>query len=178
MKFKIIAALICLISYSVTAQTFNSKSQPANAITPTSVYGHQPYNYLTGTICAIVTGTVTPVATGKRDTLTNTDTGYVQFSMGGGYDLLFDFAVTKISGTVAGTSLLQGSIDNATWHTLTGNTTYCAGCQGASATVTDASAHYQWYIPNNGTNYPYYQIRTITSGTMTATYSSTLGYKN
>ena len=178
-KILIIIAILGFIMPTY-AQVFNTKSEPTNILNATGPYGHQAVNYSTGTICAVVNNTVTPVASGKKDTLSNTDTGYVQFTLQSGYDFLFDFAVTKITGTVAGTSLLQGSIDNATWHTLTGNTTYCADCQGASCTVTNTAGtkHYQWYIPGHVTNYPYYQIQTITSGTCTASYSGTATYKN
>lgn len=111
------------------------------------------------------------------DTLKNVDTSYVRWSFAGDYNYIFDLSITKLTGTVAGTSLLQGSLDGTTWYTLTGNTTYCASCKGASATITDATAHYQWSLPVGSSAYPYYQIRTITSGTMTATYSGTASIK-
>ncbi len=171
--------LLAILPMFCGAQVFNSKSEPQNPLTPTSVYGKTPVNYLTGNICAVIANTVTPVASGKLDTLSGVDTGYVQFTLNNKFDLLFDFAVTKISGTVAGTSLLQGSLDNATWFTITGSTTYCASCQGASATVTNTTGtkHYQWSLPAAATAYPYYQIQTITSGTMTASYTGTVTYK-
>lgn len=178
---KQLIAILALLAIGITSngQVFTTKATPVNAVQPTSYYGNQSTNYYTGTICAVVANTVTPVSSGKKDTLTNVDTGFVQFVVNPSYNLLFDYTVTKISGTVAGTALLQGSLDNATWFTITGNTTYCAGCQGASATVTNTAGtkHYQWFIPNTATNYPYYQIQVITSGTMTATYAATAVYK-
>ena len=173
------ALLVGSISY---AQTFTGKSTPSNAITSTAGYGHQPINYTTGQVCNITQGTVTPVASGKLDTLWRanaTDTGYLQWTLQGTYNFLFDLAVTKISGTVAGTAILQGSIDSKTWHTLTGIATYCADCSGASATVTNATAHYQWYLSRDATNYPYYQVRYISSDTSGhSSYTGTANWKN
>lgn len=176
----LLAALIA-VSGQIQGQTFNTKSKPNEVVTARGNYGtYAPFSYQTGTICAVISNTVTPVATGKLDTLTNADSGYVQFTNNSNYDFLFDLAVTKISGTVGSTAVLQGSLDNATWFTLTGNTTYCATCQGASATITNTAGtkHYQWYIPHSSTNYPYYQIFCgATSGTYTASYTGTLNYK-
>lgn len=182
---KRILFLVAMVAAMNTgAQVFNGKAEPQNTQNATSFYGKTPINYVTGNICAVVLNTVTPVASGKLDTLGllnpgTADTGYLQFTLNNKFDLLFDFYVTKISGTVAATSLLQGSLDNATWFTLTGNTTYCATCQGASATITNTAGtkHYQWFLPGNATNYPYYQVQTITTGTMTATYGGTGSYK-
>jgi hypothetical protein len=181
-KIKIVLiALLGLIALSSQAQVFNAKPSTAAQIgTPGGPFGTiQQWATINGAICAVITNTVTPVATGKLDTLTNVDTGYVQWTVNNRWDMLFDFYVTKISGTVAGTSLLQGSIDNATWNTLTGNTTALAGGQGASCTVTNTTGtkHYQWFLPAGSVIYPYYQIQTITSGTMTASYGGTVGYK-
>ena len=136
----------------------------------------QPYNSLTGTLYGIHSGTVTAVST---DTLTDVDTGYVRVTFANNYDMVFDFVVTKLSGTVGGTALLQGTIDGVNWHTITGATDFCAGCQGASATITNTagSKHYQWIVPVNALPYPTYQVQIISSGTMTATYSMSAGYK-
>jgi len=179
MKQLILILAVVATCFNSIGQTFNTKTTPTNAIQPTAYYGNQSLNYYTGNICAVVANTVTPVASGKKDTLTNVDTGFVQFAVNPSYNLLFDYTVTKISGTVAGTALLQGSLDNATWFTITGNTTYCATSQGASATITNTAGtkHYQWFIPTTATNYPFYQIQLITSGTMTATYAATAAYK-
>lgn len=182
-NIRIIIALIMLFTCAIPVigdgQVFNTKTAPTPPAGP--VRGNfgavQSFTQQNGTICAILSNTVTPVASGKRDTLSNTDTGYVQFTMNNRFDMLFDLYVTKISGTVAGTSILQGSLDNATWKTITGSTTYSA-TQGASATVTDGTAHYQWSVPvAAGMVYPFYQIRTISTGTMTASYTGTANYK-
>lgn len=164
--------LVFLVAFIATAIT-------AGAQLPRGNYGTlQPTTNAPGRIYAIVSGTVTPVASGVLDTLTNVDTGYVRWTYSNNYNLLFDFTVTKISGTVAGTSLLQGSTDGTNWNTITGATAYCAGCIGASATVTNTAGtkHYQWVVPANSVPYKYWQVQTITSGTMTASYNGTGTY--
>lgn len=190
MKNIVYLLLFLLVATATNAQVFNSKSLPSNPSTGRGTYGtYQAFNYQTGTICTIISNTVTPMpASRAADTLKvpvvnasgyNTDSGYVQFSFNGNYDMVFDLAITKVSGTLAGTAVLQGSTDNATWHTLTGNTTYCTDCIGASATITNTTGtkHYQWYMPHSATTYPYYQLFPLLSGTCTATFTGSAGYK-
>lgn len=188
MKKAIVLILLATLSVVSQAQTFIAQTKPNNKNAVTATRGamgtYQSFNYQSGQICAVISNTVTPVASGKLDTLTNADSGYVQFYncniVNNNLDMMFDFAVTKISGTVASTAVLQGSLDNQTWNTITGNTTYCAGCVGASATITNTAGtkHYQWYLPHSATNYPFYQIFTgATSGTYTASYTGTVNTK-
>lgn len=161
--------LVFLLAFIATAVT-------AGAQLPRGNYGTmQPITRSTGTIYKYTAGTPTVAST---DTLTDVDTGLVRWTFSNGYNLLFDYTVTKLTGTVAGTALLQGSQDGTNWFTITGNTTYCAGCTGASATVTNTagSKKYEWYVPVNATNFKYWQVQTITSGTMTATYSGNAYY--
>jgi hypothetical protein len=180
MKKIIVLIVLAVVSIGSYAQTFTTKTPGKSGSATRGNFGtYQSFGQIPGTICAVTSNTVTPVASGKLDTLTNVDTGYVQFTVPNNLDFTFDFTVTKISGTVAGTALLQGSLDNSTWFTITGNTTYCASCQGASATVTNTTGtkHYQWYVPHSATNYPFYQVQVISSGTMTASYNGTLNTK-
>jgi len=119
---------------------------------------------------------VTPAGVTKaHDTLVNADTGYVVFpSFSNVYDMAFNVTVTPLTGTAAGTVVLQGS-DNSTFTTpwaITGNVTQCASCTGASGTVTTATTTYKWIVPSSP--FQYYRVRVITTGTSTATYSSTL----
>lgn len=166
------------------SQTFNTKPLIAlpNLSTARGTYGtYVGIGYVPANNCTIVTGTVTPVASGHADTLFSpatgivgygTDTGYAQLVYRSKVDKTFDFTVTAISGTLAGTAILQGSYDNTVWYTLTGNTTYCTTCKGASATLSGSgTTDYQWYIPDNAENYPYHQVRAILSGTCTATFN-------
>lgn len=178
----LILLCLCATSFIGGAQTFNSKNAPNAVSGPTrGVYGNmQSYTSQTGVICAIRSNTVTPLASGVLDTLTNVDTGYVQFVFPSQLGFLYDFAVTKITGTVAGQAFLYGSIDNATWHIIRGDTTRCVDCVGYAATVTNTAGtkHYQWVVPaNTAPVYPFYQVGWTTAGTMTASYSGTAKYK-
>lgn len=159
-----------ILILAIIATCFNANAQRGTYGTLT------PISTANGTIYGYVAGVITYKT---ADTLTNVDTGLVRWTFNNAYNLIFDYTVTKLSGTVGGTALLQGSNDNTTWNTITGNTTYCAGCQGASATVTNTAGtkHYQWNIPYSaGVNYKYWQVQVITSGTMTATYSGNVYY--
>lgn len=128
------------------------------------------------------------VKASNKDTLVNADTGYVWFYVNTNYDLTFDLLTTTVSGTVASTSnILYGAVGtnstypaSADWHAVTGVTTYCADCIGASSTtVPGASKHYVWQVPHSaGAQFTQYRIQSIQTGTATATYkgSLTTGY--
>ncbi len=121
-----------------------------------------------------------------KDTLVNGDTGYTYIFVGQGFNMSFDLLTTTVSGTVASTSNILYGVNNnglpltpaqvltADIHAITGNTTYCATCIGASSTtVPGASKHYVWQVPTNaGALFDNYIIRTIQTGTATATYQA------
>ena len=139
--------------------------------------------------------TVTPQGVVKGtgvDTLVNGDTGYVYIWAGQAYDQAFHLITTTVSGTVATTSnilygynnggnkLTAAQIPTVVATAITGNTTYCAGCVGASSTtVPGASKEYIWQIPKScGALFDNYFIRTIQTGTATATYTGTIVTQN
>jgi len=64
--------------------------------------------------------------------------------------------VKKISGTVGGTLVLQGSMDGTEWVTI-----------GSAATVTDASNNYSF---NTTVRYYYFRISWTGTGTMSASF--------
>lgn len=71
------------------------------------------------------------------------------------------FVITKkISGTVAGTLVLQGSPDGSEWVTI-----------GSGASVSDASANYTF---STTVRYQYYRISWTGTGTMSASIKSYL----
>lgn len=152
-----------------------------------SSYGHSPYlkaqpTYKKGY----------PFATflAGLDTLTTTgtpDTNYIQFTLGNCYNRVFDLSVVSLTGTLAGNAVLMGSTsqpmptypNDPSWKVLTGKVTVCAGCVAASATLTGSgTTTYQWHVDNNGDDYNSYQIRSIITGTCTATNTGGMGYKN
>jgi hypothetical protein len=122
----------------------------------------------------------------SADTLANGDTGYVFIWVGNGYDLSFELLTTTLTGTVATTSnilygynnngskLTAAQVPTVTAQAITGVTSTCAGCVGASSTtVPGASKKYTWQLPkSSGSMYDNYFIRTIQTGTCTATYTA------
>lgn len=68
--------------------------------------------------------------------------------------------VKKISGTVGGTLVLQGSMDGTEWVTI-----------GSAATVSDGSANYSF---NTTVRHYYYRISWTGTGTMSASFKSYL----
>lgn len=68
--------------------------------------------------------------------------------------------VTKVSGTVGGTAILQSSIDGATWTARLGDT------------LTLSNVALQWKdIPHDKDRYLFYRVLTTGTGTMSATVS-------
>ena len=131
-----------------------------------------------GTLFKYVAGVITPVASGKLDTLVNADTGLVRWTFNNLYQQNFDYTVTKVTGTVGGTAILQGSNDNSTWYTIVGDTSTCGTCIGAKATITNTAGtkHYVWILPVYKTNFKYWQVQYISTGTMTASYNGITYY--
>jgi hypothetical protein len=139
---------------------------------------------------------VTPQGVAKTaDTLVgagaaNSDTGITFINVTEKRDLAFELTVTTLSGTIASTSnILYGYNNNGakltaaqaaalvvagTAKAITGNTTYCAGCVGASSTtVPGATLKYTWQVPSSsGALYDNFFIAAKQTGTFTATYSA------
>lgn len=177
---KIASFIACMCLFVMAhAQTFRAQTPPPPAAGPTrgTMGTIQAFTSYPGQICAVVVNTVTPVAAGKLDTLVDVDTGYVQWTSANNLARMFEFSFTRISGTAAGTAILQCSKDGTEWKTVTGNTTYVA-TSGASATITGSgTTKYQWNVPAGVLAYPFWQIRAITSGTVTGSYAATMNYE-
>jgi hypothetical protein len=149
----------------------------ADAQTGRGIYGTiQPFTAQPVSTYSVVAGIYIPVP--AVDTY-SVDTTAAQWTFNNNYDMLVDLGITKISGTVAGSAVLQGSIDGVTWYAITGNTTYCAACIGASATITNTAGtkHYQWYVPHSSVGFNKFQLLGVPTGTMSATFAATVKYK-
>lgn len=97
--------------------------------------------------------------TGSADTVTNAEVEYLTLPVKDGYDTaVFGVKLTKISGTVAGTSILEQSMDNINFETATGTDTL------TSTNVTTNIKN--WTLTNPA--FPYYRIKITGSGTMAA----------
>lgn len=93
-------------------------------------------------------------ALGALDTLTNADTTTYTVTVSGAKSTLaFQTNVTKISGTVAGTIKVYGSLDGTNYITTA----------VTIVTVTDASVNYG--ITYTSSPYVKYKVQIITSGT-------------
>lgn len=101
------------------------------------------------------------------DTVTNTATGYVSTLtaiVNPALSTTVQVNIVKISGTVAGTVTLQGSVDNVYWSTATSG----ALAITATYTATDvATQSKNWVIANSP--YKYYRATWTGTGTMSAT---------
>lgn len=130
----------------------------------------------------------TVVAASSNDTLVgagsrNVDTGYAwAFVRDPKKTMTMDVLVTQLTGSITTTShIVYGCYDTgsalltADWEPITGLTTYCAACIGASSTtVPGTSKHYKTVMPANTHNYNFIMARAIHTGTFTATYSGNL----
>lgn len=101
------------------------------------------------------------------DTITNTGTAYLYAKVNGYYGVSIQITVTKISGTVAGTTVLQGSLDGTNWNTITTEDTL---------THTNVSSQgYLWTFVNSP--YLYYRVYSTGSGTMSALITAKIMYR-
>lgn len=113
--------------------------------------------FLAIAVLGMITSTYAQRATLMRltpgDTLTNTDTLYKVITVSAGYSsIAVQPVVTKISGTVAGNVIFQGSLDGSNYQDL--DTLVLSNAATNSAVFAHAP-----------TPYVYYRVRFITSGT-------------
>jgi len=99
-----------------------------------------------------------PVTMTGTATLTNADTVELSQTVKGVYETIsFQPVITKYSGTVAGTVLLQGSVDGTNFVNLNTDT----------LTLTNVTTNTKvWTV--EGSNYYYYKVLAITTGTLSA----------
>ena len=93
------------------------------------------------------------------DTITNSGTGYVGRAFSGAATAFgFQAAITKVSGTVAGTIVLSGSIDGTNYHTI------------SSQNLTDTAGTKYYIFTLDGNTAPYTHYRLTGSGGTTCVY--------
>ncbi len=99
------------------------------------------------------------------DTTTNTATSYVTLPVQNWYNTVtIQSVVTKISGTVAGTVTLQGSIDGTNYVTV--NSSYA---DVTSYSPTDVATSSKLFVVT-GSPYRYYRLSYTGAGTMSASH--------
>ncbi len=173
MKNLIILILLAFCSTAVEAQTFSRGTYG-------TIQGYTP----------ITMNTYNAAGTAKnsgKDTLSNADTGYLYIDVNANFDFTFDALVTKLTGTIDSTNVVLQACTGtshgltADWRAITGNTTYCATCIGASATQASpgTTKHYIYQIPHSdGCQWLHYRLRIICTGSETSIYTGTayVGY--
>jgi hypothetical protein len=107
--------------------------------------------------------------TNSGSTVTNAGVVNLTLPIREGFDTaVFGLRITKTSGTVAGTSVLEQSMDNTNWETATGTDTL------SHSNVTTNIKN--WALTNPA--FPYYRIKVTGSGTMAATATGWLHVKS
>jgi hypothetical protein len=92
------------------------------------------------------------------DTLVNAGTVTKPITVTGGYSSAnVQVVLTKISGTVGGTTRLQGSVNNADWEDI-----------GSAYTNTDVASQAKMFTITGGVPYVYLRVRAAGTGTMSA----------
>lgn len=106
---------------------------------------------------------------GTSDSVTNTGSAYLKAQVSGVGTITVACAITKISGTGAGTAVLQGSLNGTNWQTisLASGLVQAAGSTGvANDTFTLTNVTTQscsWFLAHN--QYSYYRVYIVGSGT-------------
>lgn len=116
---------------------------------------------LLGLICSVglqaQVGSFTHTASNPTGAVVNTAVDTMSYTLSKGYQLVgIQTIITKVSGTVAGTSVLYGSIDG-TNYVSTGDT------------LTNTNVATNSFLVTKATPYKYWRILTTGSGTMSAT---------
>lgn len=92
------------------------------------------------------------------DTVVNTATVNKQLTTTGNYNAAgVQIVITKISGTVAGTTKLQGSLNGTNWEDI-----------GSAFTHTDVASQAKLFAITGGVPYVYLRTTSVGSGTMSA----------
>jgi hypothetical protein len=91
------------------------------------------------------------------DTVTNTETEYLTATLTGNYtSVTFQYVASKLSGTVAGTAILQASLDGTNYIDLD------------TITNTNVTTNTDFFTFSTNNKYKYYRINCTGSGTMAA----------
>jgi len=99
------------------------------------------------------------VLVSSSDTLTNADTVNIALptATGGYYAVAIQGTVSKVSGTVSGTAIIQGSLDGSNWQNIGTDT----------LTFTDQTTNFKiWALTPSV--YQYHRVRFISAGTVVA----------
>lgn len=125
------------------------------------------------------TGSVTTASVPKAtDSLVNVDTGTIGHVVNYAYDLSFNYTVTRLSGTLAGSVTLYGTNDsvNGPWRLVKADTAQCPACTVTTGTYSNAATNtFTFRVPRSP--FTYYRLQGVTSGTVIATHALVTDYK-
>jgi hypothetical protein len=93
----------------------------------------------------------------ERDSIVNAQTKYLTPQVKGFEIASFVLQTEKVSGTVAGTAVLQGSFDGTIWYTVTD-----INSQG-SVNLSDGANNIRWLLDMQ--HYPRYRVAVTGTGT-------------
>ncbi|MES2382464.1 MAG: hypothetical protein V4538_15560 [Bacteroidota bacterium] len=167
--------------------TFGDSAYLADVTTNTHLWALTNNDYLYYKMTFLGTGTMVATPVGKvytngsgsnhyvtnmlspfsavKDTTDNTSTSYVSLEVTKWYDdIAIQSVVTKISGTVAGTVTLQGSLDGTNYNTV--NSSYA---NVTSYVPTNVTANTKIFVVT-GSPYRYYRLSYAGAGTMSASH--------
>lgn len=100
------------------------------------------------------------------DTVTNTGARTQRYEIKGYNDVTFQTTITKISGTVAGTIGLYGSVDGVAYSLI-----------GSTQTPTNVASQTLVFPQVATTPYQYFQVTYTGAGTMSASFSTPALYR-
>ncbi len=99
-----------------------------------------------------------------KDTATNAETVDLTLKVPGTFTVCtVQLDITKLTGTTAGTAFLQGSVNGTGYNTVPGTDTL---------TLANASATKFWVL--NKSNFLYYRIRTVATGSQSTSLVGTV----
>ena len=110
-----------------------------------------------------------------NDTLTDAETSYITIAtFTGNHPFGVQILATKLTGTTAGTMVLEGSIDGTSWNPILDETNVMKAYADDTLTVIDGAVG-TWLILNN--IYYKYRFNVTSTGTHTTKLTGTLYYK-
>lgn len=162
---KIVTLLALLLSFGAMAQgTAYQSLKKVVSNMPTTAYKLIYFDTVTNTGVNFLTTGYTQGATAALPATWAGGTALPTAIVNPSLSTTIQVNITKISGTVAGTVTLQGSLDGVSYNTATSG----ALAITATYTATDVAAQSKsWVIVNNP--YRYYRVSWTGSGTMVAT---------
>ncbi len=129
---------------------------------------------LSGVAANAQTYTMKSVYGNSTDSVTNAGNNYLKTTaVSGEGAITVQLVVTKLSGTAAGTAVIQGSLDGTNWVNINYATGGQTGAMNDTFALTDVTSQtYAWFLP--ASPYIYYRVYVVGSGTQLIRLAATL----